>query len=201
LCARALCRLMETLCARPAQSGADGDGLFKTYRIESLNSNKIGFETDLAQFQRGLKVPAQSQLMCALGAADYRQSFTLWVRVSEQSAENAEVATMKLSSKNGHPFMIFEIISRTVRGALCGNCETRVQQGLPQAFLHPRLTISTACAGRPLDDFLTGNACAAAECRRARGHRWCVPTPRFCYFLFSSVRTSVRARQLPPQAN
>lgn len=67
-----------------AASGADGDGVFKTYRIESLNGNKIGFETDLAQFQRALK-----------------------------SAENAEVATMKLSSKNGHPFMIFEIISRT----------------------------------------------------------------------------------------
>jgi len=38
------------------QSGADGDGVFKTYRIESLNSNKIGFEADIAQFQRALKV-------------------------------------------------------------------------------------------------------------------------------------------------
>ena len=174
--------------------------MFKTYRIESLNSNKIGFETDLAQFQRGLKVPAQPQSMRALGAAGFRQSLTLLLRVSEQSADNAEVATMKLSSKNGHPFMIFEIISRTVRSALCGNCDTRVKQGLPQAFLHPRLTISTSCAGRPLDDLLTGNACAAAERRRARVHRWCVSTPRFCCFLFPSVRTSVRAHQLPPQA-
>ena len=32
--------------------------MFKTYRIESLNGNKIGFETDLAQFQRALKVSA-----------------------------------------------------------------------------------------------------------------------------------------------
>jgi hypothetical protein len=44
-----------------AQSGADGDGVFKTYRIESLNGNKIGFETDLAQFQRALKVPCPEQ--------------------------------------------------------------------------------------------------------------------------------------------
>ena len=31
-----------------------------------------------------------------------------------QSAENSEVATMKLSSKNGRPFMIFEIIVSSV---------------------------------------------------------------------------------------
>ena len=42
------------------QSGADGDGVFKTYRIESLNANKIGFETDVTQFQRALKVASLS---------------------------------------------------------------------------------------------------------------------------------------------
>ena len=37
-------------------SGTDGDAVFKTFRIESRNGNKIGFETDLAQFQRAIKV-------------------------------------------------------------------------------------------------------------------------------------------------
>lgn len=51
---------------------------------------------------------------------------------------------MKLSSKNGHPFMIFEIISRTVRapsaarGALCGDYQTRIQpaEGLAAPSSH-----------------------------------------------------------------
>lgn len=39
------------------QTSADGDAVFQTFRIESRNGNKIGFETDLAQFQRAIKVP------------------------------------------------------------------------------------------------------------------------------------------------
>jgi len=74
---------LQVWASLPA-SGADGDGVFKTYRIESLNSNKIGFEADIAQFQRALK-----------------------------TAEHSEVATIKLSNKNGRPFMTFEIIVKT----------------------------------------------------------------------------------------
>ena len=38
------------------QLGKDGGGVFQTYRIESINHNKIGFEIDVAQFLRALKV-------------------------------------------------------------------------------------------------------------------------------------------------
>mmetsp|Transcript_53209 Transcript_53209/g.108570 ORF Transcript_53209/g.108570 Transcript_53209/m.108570 type:complete len:281 (+) Transcript_53209:91-933(+) len=59
----------------------DGTAVFRTFRIESKNDNKIAFEIDLSNFSRALK-----------------------------SSEQAEMATLKLAKKLGKAYLSFEII-------------------------------------------------------------------------------------------
>mmetsp|Transcript_14545 Transcript_14545/g.34474 ORF Transcript_14545/g.34474 Transcript_14545/m.34474 type:complete len:281 (+) Transcript_14545:138-980(+) len=64
-----------------ATNSDDGSSVFRTYRIESKNDDKIAFEIDLSNFSRALK-----------------------------SSEQAEMATVKLAKKFGKAFLSFEII-------------------------------------------------------------------------------------------
>ncbi|KAJ1477333.1 Hus1-like protein-domain-containing protein [Baffinella frigidus] len=69
---------------------ADG-GVFRTYRIESQNDNRIALEIDLSLFSRALKTAESAEM-------------------ATMTAESAEMATMKLSKKDGKAFLSFEII-------------------------------------------------------------------------------------------
>lgn len=49
------CSLLTRHCGRK-QNSDDGSSVFRTYRIESKNDDKIAFEIDLSNFSRALKV-------------------------------------------------------------------------------------------------------------------------------------------------
>ena len=72
------------------QTGQDGAGVFKTLRIESMQSNQIAFEVELPLLE------------CAL-----------------KSCEPAEMATLKLSKKGSAAFLCFEIIVQVPKLSVC----------------------------------------------------------------------------------
>jgi len=95
------------------QGSNDGSTVFRTFRIESKNQNKIAFEIDLSNFSRALKVRGNSFAFVPMPSGQrhpWADQQLMRGMSMLQSSEQAEMATVKLAKKAGNAFLSFEII-------------------------------------------------------------------------------------------